>query len=119
MKKRSLNIFLKLILSISLIGCTLNTIEVNEVLNSWRNHNADELVASWGPPSSSYTKSDGSQILTYNGTPLNRSVVSKFCKIEFEADSKNIIREIRTSSKCYKLVYDLNNDGRDDTGREL
>ena len=113
MKKRFLNIFLKLILSISLIGCTLNTIEVNELLNSWINNNADSLVASWGSPSSSYTKSDGGQILTYNGK-LNR-----FCKIEFEADSKNIIREIRTSSKCYKLVYDLNNDGRDDTGREL
>jgi len=40
--------------------------KINEKMSAWLNHNKNELLNSWGPPSSVFKNDDGSEIWSYN-----------------------------------------------------
>lgn len=51
-------------LAMFLPGC-MTTAKMNEVMSSWVGHDANELVASWGPPQQVMPDGRGGQIFAY------------------------------------------------------
>jgi hypothetical protein len=53
------------VLAFSLVGCTN---QIDKSLESWVGHDVNELIASWGPPSRSFSDGKGGQIFVYTET---------------------------------------------------
>ncbi len=60
-----LKLVLLSIIICSLAGCVTSS-KMNEVMSSWMGHNVNDLIASWGPPSTVLSDGNGGQILAYD-----------------------------------------------------
>ena len=94
---------LNLFLIMFLVSCA-TTKKYEEKLNTWMYSDADELVRSWGSPSSTYEMQNGEKILMYDfsrtgAIPMtnyqsgNTSYIpfNRHCKTEFTVSSENKI----------------------------
>ena len=54
-----------LILTLSLVGCPA---QISKSLASWDGHNVNELLASWGPPTQTFSDGQGGQVFVYTQT---------------------------------------------------
>lgn len=54
------------ILALMLFAGCVGTEELNRVMRSWEGHSVNELVASWGAPTSRTSDGSGGQIFTYD-----------------------------------------------------
>ncbi len=66
-------------LAVLMSGCA-TTAKYEKVLNSWVGSPSDQLIAKWGPPSSSFPLNDGSTIYTWNhsGAPTSYTNYNQF-----------------------------------------
>lgn len=76
----------------SLTGC-VTTQALDQTLSSWVGRDGDDLVRSWGAPSSTYGLKDGGKIISYErltvqtvGSGEFRDTDSTFCKIDITID---------------------------------
>lgn len=53
------------IVALALLSACATTANYESVLKSWMGSHVDSLVASWGPPQSSYQLSNGGQVIEY------------------------------------------------------
>lgn len=63
-----------LILSVSLTACASRTTRVNTVMDSWLNHNIEERIANYGPPSSVFDLPSGNRIYSWDYVGNTRTV---------------------------------------------
>ncbi len=61
MKIRSKHITIVIFLISMLFGC----VNVDEVMKSWLNHNANDLIARWGPPNQTFSDGNSGQVFVY------------------------------------------------------
>jgi len=53
-------------LLIALVGCAAQRQkDFSDALNTWMGHNINEMIRSWGPPSSTYDQPNGDKIYTW------------------------------------------------------
>lgn len=47
-------------------GCALNNEKYKQVCNSWLNHDVNELIRNWGPPTKTYDMPNGNKVYTWS-----------------------------------------------------
>lgn len=118
-------IFVKLFLSLILVGCA-TTQNYNNTLNTWQGANANDLMASsWGYPDSQLTLPNGNRLYCYKqnqieSTPImptampgiveGGEVYQLWCDTCFEVNAKNII--VNVSGKGNDCVETQHNSYR-------
>lgn len=77
---------------VALSGCVTSG-DLDKRLDQWVGQDADTLATSWGAPSGTYQKKDGSRILTYErssvlttGQGIDSQTNSRQCRIDFVTD---------------------------------
>ena len=101
--------FLLLILLFLITGCATPQTTYDQILNTWLNHNINELVDKWGYPTNSFIAPNGNKVYTYHKESISKTpTISRplgysytvtvggetevyYCTTYFEVDSRNII----------------------------
>jgi hypothetical protein len=107
------SISLTVVLSLVFSGCGLSQQEVhqkelNSAMDSWKGHDRDDLLRSWGPPTQETPLSNGGHILSYRRgggqvfVPLGNMAVAipRQCQQDFETNSAGTIVSWRYEGHC-------------------
>ncbi|WP_018123362.1 hypothetical protein [Desulfovibrio oxyclinae] len=93
MKLKMVTVVCLLVASLALSGClgTRNKTQTLEYFNSWKGHNTDSLLLSWGNPRKATTLSDGRTVMTFGGEQGKVNT----CRITVIASPSGVIESVK------------------------